>query len=143
MSGREFVDTNIFIYAFDRTAGEKRTAAIELVDRLRTGQGGCVSMQVLQEFYVTSTRKLSMPADSAWAQVERLGKWTVHRPTFDDLEAAVQMHRRGSLSFWDAMIVRSAIRLGCEVLWSEDLADGQHWGTVVVRNPFRARSAGA
>lgn len=137
MNGREFVDTNILIYAFDRSAGRKRDAAVALLDRLWNGREGCVSLQVLQEFYVTSTRKLSMPARDALTQVERLGKWTVHRPDFEDVTAAIQLHQAGNISFWDALIVRSAQRLGCGVLWSEDLADAQRWEALTVRNPFR------
>ena len=137
MSGREFVDTNVFIYAFDQSAGRKRDAAVALLERLWSGHEGCVSLQVLQEFYVTSTRKLSMPPPAALTQVERLGKWIVHRPDLDDVTAAIRFHQSGNISFWDALIVRSALRLGCEVLWSEDLADGARWETLTVRNPFR------
>jgi predicted nucleic acid-binding protein len=137
MSGREFVDTNVLIYAFDRSAGAKRELALTLLDRLWAERCGCVSLQVLQEFYVTATRKLSMPAGDALKQVERLGVWAVHRPSFDDLTAAVRMHCGKSVSFWDALVVRSAMQMGCEVLWTEDLSDGQRWEGVTVKNPFR------
>jgi len=137
MNAREFVDTNIFIYAFDRSAGRKREAAADLIQRLWAEHAGCVSLQVLQEFYVTATRKLTMPADDALLQVERLGAWTLHRPTFEDVTGAIRMHRSRQISFWDALILRSASRLGCSVIWSEDLADGQKWESVLVRNPFK------
>ena len=136
MSGKEFVDTNILIYAFDRTAGQKRETAAALVERLWSERAGCVSLQVLQEFYVTATKKLRMPPGEALAQVERLGKWTVHRPAVNDLLQAIQWHRAKRISFWDAMILRSAIGSACALVWSEDLSDGQRWEGVVVRNPF-------
>jgi len=90
----------------------------------------------LQEFYVTATRKLGMPPADAAHQVERFGKWTLHRPSFDDILSAIELHRRSQIAFWDALVVRSAARLGCSVLWTEDLSDGQSWGSVIVRNPF-------
>jgi predicted nucleic acid-binding protein len=136
MSDREFVDTNVLVYAFDRTAGAKREAAIELLQRLWFQHTGCISLQVLQEFYVTTTRKLSMPPADAQAQVERFGKWRVHRPALEDVLASIESHRRRQISFWDALILRSAAQLGCSVLWSEDLKAGVKWGAVVVRNPF-------
>lgn len=136
MSGREFVDTNVLVYAFDRTAGAKREAAVELLQRLWRERTGCVSLPVLQELYVATTRKLSLPSGDAQAQVERFGKWRVHRPALEDVLASIESHRRKRISFWDALILRSAAQLGCSVLWSEDFQDGVAWGAVVVRNPF-------
>jgi predicted nucleic acid-binding protein len=136
MNGKEFVDTNILIYAFDRSAGEKRDLAAALLERLWSERSGCLSLQVLQEFYVTATRKLRMPPGDAARQVERLGKWTVHRASFEDVISAIDLHRRKQVAFWDAMILRSAMKLSCQVLWSEDLGSGQRWDSVVVRDPF-------
>ena len=136
MSAREFVGTNILISAFDRTAGEKRPLAATLIERLWEEHAGCVSIQVLQEFYVTATRKLAMPSADAAHQVERLGRWVVHRPAFEDVLSAIELHQLRRISFWDAMVLTSALKLGCPVLWSEDLSGGQHWGPLVVRNPF-------
>ncbi len=136
MSDREFVDTNVLIYAFDRSAGEKREAALRLLERLWSERAGCVSIQVLQEFYVTAVKKLNMPESDVTRQVERLGRWKVHRPEVEDLLNAIDLHRRRRISFWDAMIVRSAVVLGCSVVYSEDLTDGQKWDSLIVRNPF-------
>jgi len=136
MNGREFVDTNILIYAFDRTAGKKRETAVALLTRLWSDRTGCLSLQVLQEFYVTATKKLRMPAAEAFAHVDELGKWTIHRPEVDDVLVAIQLHREKKISLWDALILRSAISSGCDLLWSEDLSDGQRWDGMVVRNPF-------
>jgi len=136
MNDKEFVDTNVLIYAFDRSAAQKRDLAAALVERLWSERLGCLSLQVLQEFYVTATRKLGMPAGDAARHVERFGKWTVHCPGFEDLRAAIELQRRKQVAFWDAMILRSAMRLNCQVLWSEDLATGPRWDSVAVRNPF-------
>jgi predicted nucleic acid-binding protein len=136
MNGKEFIDTNILIYAFDQTAGPKRTIAAALVERLWMERSGCLSIQVLQEFYVTATRKLTMPAKDAAAQVQHFAKWTIFRPDADDVALAIQLHRETKISFWDAMILRSAMASGCSRLWSEDLSSGQRWKSVTVQNPF-------
>jgi predicted nucleic acid-binding protein len=137
MNGRQFVDTNVLIYAFDRTASTKRAAARDLIERLWLERTGCLSLQILQEFYVTATRMLSMPAADAARQVGRLGYWNLHRPTLEDLGAAIELHQKRRISFWDAMVIRSAVQLECSVLWSEDLANGSRFETLTIRNPFQ------
>ena len=132
----EFVDTNILIYAFDRIAGEKHRIAADLVAHLWKVRRGWISLQVMQEFYVSATRKLKLPVDEATLQVLRLRLWRVHRPSVDDILAAIELHQRHSVSFWDALILRSAQASRCSVLWSEDLSNGQRWGNLEVRNPF-------
>ena len=139
MSADEFVDTNILVYAFDRTAGAKRDVAAELLTRLSSDRVGCTSIQVLQEFYVNVTKKQGMSSVEASAQVSRLGKWKVHRPGANDVLLAIRLHRDKSVSFWDAMILRSAMSCDCSVLWSEDLSNGQVWSGLTVRNPFARR----
>jgi predicted nucleic acid-binding protein len=132
----EFVDTNILIYAFDRSAGEKHRIAADLVAHLWKVRRGWISLQVMQEFYVSATRKLKLPVDEATLQVLRLRLWRVHRPSVDDILAAIELHQRHSVSFWDALILRSAQASRCSVLWSEGLSNGQRWGNLEVRNPF-------
>jgi predicted nucleic acid-binding protein len=136
MNAKEFVDTNILVYSFDLSAGPKREIAFGLIERLARERTGCLSVQVLQEFYVTMTKKLSMPPDDAARQIERFGYWTIHRPGVSDVLAACKTHREHHVSFWDAMVVESASRLGCRILWSEDLSDGGKWQAVTVLNPF-------
>ena len=132
----EFVDTNILIYAFDRSAVDKHRIAVDLMTRLWTERRGSISLQVLQEFYVAGTRKLKLPTDEAASQVRGLGLWRVHRPLVDDILAAIELHQHHSVSFWDALILRSAQASQCSVLWSEDLSNDQRWGNLEVRNPF-------
>ncbi len=134
---KEFVDTNVLLYAFDREAGAKRWIALQLVDRLWREGKGCVSLQVLEEFYVTAARKLKMKPSYALRQVRRLGKWTMDRPSLEDVLAAIEIHRRCRISYWDALIVRSAAKQGCSVIWSEDLSSGQWFGRLRILNPFR------
>jgi predicted nucleic acid-binding protein len=134
----EFVDTNILIYAFDTTAGEKCTVAMELVRRMWLDHQGCISLQVLQEFYVASIRKLLLSPEQAALQVSRLGRWRVHRPSVEDVLGAIELHRANAVSFWDGLILKSAQASRCSILWSEDMSHGQRWGSLEVRNPFNA-----
>ena len=135
---RDFVDTNVLIYANDVTAGTKRDRAANLVSSIWKQQSGCVSIQVLQELYVNLTRKVPQPLDGLAASriVADLSKWRVHSPQPPDLVAAIEIHLRNQISFWDAMIVRSATRLGCTRIWSEDLNAGQIYEGVRVEDPF-------
>lgn len=141
MSGnRHFVDTNVLVYAYDVTAGDKHSRARALVEELWGTREGCVSVQVLQEFFVTATRKIPKPLDAAAAAqiIGNLAHWHVHAPAVSDVLAAIDIHQRTGASFWDAMIVRSAKELGCGTLHSEDLNAGQAYDGVQVRNPFLA-----
>lgn len=134
----EFVDTNVLLYAYDATAGERHEAARALVDRLWHERRGALSVQVLQEFYVNATRKAARPMDpeSAADRLKSLTRWRVHSPLPDDVIAAATWSTRHQLSFWDAMIIRSAAELRCDTLWTEDLSDGQMIEGVRLANPF-------
>lgn len=137
-SGFQFVDTNILVYAFDQSAGTKHTKANALLQMLwRSGQG-CVSIQVLQEFYVTVTRKIkpSLSVLTAKQIIKDLRGWQIHRPTVEDILGAIASQERYDISFWDALILRSAEQLGCVVVWSEDLNAGQRYNNIVVHNPL-------
>jgi predicted nucleic acid-binding protein len=77
-----------------------------------------------------------MSAEEAEEVLRDLEGWTLHRSSLADLLSASRLHKRHKISWGDALIVNSAIELGCEILWSEDLADSQKYGNVMVRNPF-------
>ncbi|MCZ7574862.1 MAG: PIN domain-containing protein [Ardenticatenaceae bacterium] len=138
-SDLQFVDTNILIYAHDRSAGVKHLQAKTLLQELWNTHTGCLSVQVMQEFYVNVTRKVARPlSPEAAAQIiADLAVWDVHRPAVEDILDAIGVQARYQLSFWDAMIVVSAQQLGCRTLWSEDLNSGQVYDGVTVRNPFQ------
>ena len=141
MTGRpQFVDTNILVYAHDVTAGDKHQRARALLEELWHSRDGCLSIQVLQEFFVTTMRKIPKPieASSAARIIADLARWHVHAPDARDVLAAIDIHQQTGASFWDAMILRSAKELGCETLHSEDLNPGQAYEGVQVRNPFLA-----
>ncbi len=137
-ASRQFADTNVIVYAHDETAGAKRERAKTLLEELWIARAGCLSVQVLQEVYVTLTAKVpkSVESSTAAAIVGDLSRWHVHVPGPDDVLGAIALHRRHRIGFWDAMIVWSAQQLGCAFLWSEDLNPGQVYAGVRVRNPF-------
>jgi predicted nucleic acid-binding protein len=141
MSGnRQFVDTNVLVYAHDVTAGEKHVRARALVEKLWDTREGCLSAQVLQEFFITTTRKIPKPLDARAAArvIDDLAHWHMHAPAAGDVLAAIDIHQGTGVSFWDAMILRSAKELGCATLHSEDLSSGQSYQGVQVSNPFLA-----
>lgn len=134
----QFVDTNILVYAHDSSAGPKYDRAQCLIRDLWESGLGCLSIQVLQEFYVTITRKVArpLPAEVAAQIIADLSVWEVHCPDAEDVLEAIRLQERHQVSFWDAMIIASAIHLGCETLWSEDLNPGQVYNKVRVQSPF-------
>ena len=135
---REFVDANVLVYAFDSSAGKKQRAAQALLERLWESNTGCLSVHVLQEFFVTVTKKVAkpLPLDDATQRVRELAAWRVFAPTADDVVAAIGLHSQTKIGFWDAMIVLAAAESGCDVLWTEDLNDGQLIRGVRIRDPF-------
>lgn len=135
---RQFVDTIVLVYAHDRSAGYKRVEAQNLLRELWQARLGCLSIQVLQEYYVTVTRKIANPLlpDQAQDILSHLGRWRLHSPTVSDIQEALDIQTSYGISFWDAMIIQSAVRLQCDTIWSEDLNAGQGYAGVTVVNPF-------
>ncbi len=134
-----FLDANILVYAYDRTAGVKHDLAARLVEGCWKAENGCLSLQVLQEFYVTVTQKITLPLDHQTARqiVEDLSHWRLHTPGTGDLLQAIDFKKTFQLAFWDALVVQSASCLGCKQLLTEDLSHGQAFGEMRVIDPFR------
>lgn len=142
MSGeRVFVDTNVLVYSYDIDAGAKHDAARRVLRELWESRTGVLSTQVLQEFYVTVTRKLEKPLAKKRARevVDTYRAWPVHQPQVDDVIVASELEERHRLSFWDALVITSAQRSNAQILVSEDLQSGQRFGGLVVVNPFLGR----
>ena len=136
--GRQFVDTNILVYAHDISAGIKHETARDLIIELWSSRQGCISLQVLQEFYVTIVQRVVKPIapETASRIIADLGQWPLHLPDVKDVLEAIEIQQRYKLSFWDSLIICSAKKLGCDVIWTEDLNNGQRYEGVVVLNPF-------
>lgn len=135
---RHFVDTNILVYAHDASSGTKHERAKSaILDLWKTGTG-CLSIQVLQEFYVVVTQKVPHPIH--WTEAQRiisdLSVWQIHMPSATDVLRAIEIQHQQNLSFWDAMIIQSASQLGCSCILTEDLNSGQMYGSVKAINPL-------
>ena len=133
-----FVDTNVLVYAHDATEIEKQPIARAIIEELWEGRSGVLSTQVLQEFYVVATRKLSPPMARAEAR-ELVALYATWRTILIDaslvLDASV-LEEQAQMSFWDALIVGAALRAGAARLISEDLGDGRRIDGLGIENPF-------
>jgi predicted nucleic acid-binding protein len=136
MPARSFFDTNVLIYADDRAFPAKQRRALELVAEHRRARTGVVSLQVLQEYFVTVTRKLQLDVLLARRKVELISEFDVASPEVPDVLAAIDLHRLHRISFWDAMVVRSAKQSGCRILLSEDMQKAREIEGVGIVNPF-------
>lgn len=138
MTGKYFVDTNIFLYAHDSLAGPKHHRALHLIDELWTSGEGVISTQVLQEFSVNLQRKTAHPlaVEEIEDIVREYSNWQVVTNTPMSILGALRLQIRYRISFWDALILQAAVDAGVSILYSEDLAHGQHYGTVQVVNPL-------
>lgn len=134
-----FVDTNIIVYAYDVSAGDKHLKAVALMDDLWNSGRGIISSQVLQEFFVTVTGKITKPIDFITAKeiIKDLLKWKTVVVDGETILEAIDIHGRHKYSFWDSVIIASAIEGGAGVLLSEDLSDSHKIKEVVIKNPFK------
>ena len=137
MSVRSFFDTNVLICADDKGAPAKQRRSLELIEEHRRARTGVVSLQVLQEYFVTATRKLQLDARIARRKVELLAEFDVAAPELADILAAIDLHRLHGFSFWDALILRAAQQAGCSVVFSEDMQGTREIDGLHIVNPFR------
>ena len=133
-----FVDTNILVYARDKSDPVKQARATEIMNILWIKRTGRLSPQVLQEFYVTVTRKLKpgLPAAEARQDIRDLMEWNPKTPGARVLESAWEIEDRWQLSWWDSLIVASALDCGTSILLSEDMQDGLFIDSLQILNPF-------
>lgn len=137
MTVKVFVDTNILVYAHDIDERSKRAVARDLLRELWNDGNGVVSPQVLQEFYVSVTRKIAVPISKEAARqvVNAYAFWCIG-VTPADVTAAFRIEDEARLSFWDALIVAAAAKCGATKLLTEDLNPGQVIAGIVIENPF-------
>lgn len=133
---RTFLDTNILVYAEDPIDPAKQRKAQQLIVELRRNRTGVVSLQVLQEFFTSLTRKLKMDAEFARRRVELHAGFQVFQPAVGDILAAIDLHRLHAISFWDALIIRAAMASGSLTVCTEDMQHGQVISGVRIVNPF-------
>ncbi len=137
MSG-SFLDTNVLLYLFDNSVPEKKARAQEVFSEEVEAGRAVLSTQVLQEFYVNATRKLTTPLspEAAETQVRDFARLPLVRVDESMILAAIERSRTISFSFWDALVVEAALRAGATCLLTEDLQHGQRIGGLTVENPF-------
>ena len=132
-----FVDTNVLLYAISRDPAEQDKA--KRANDILSARDLALSVQVLQEFYVQATRASRPDAithQQAVRLVEAFRRFPVQDITSGIMMAALNSRHRFQLSYWDAAIIEAARAIGCDVVLSEDLNDGQDYAGVRVANPF-------
>ena len=136
MSGRSFIDTNVLVYTDAADDPRRRDLALAVLAHLRRAGTGVLSTQVLQGYYAAATRKLAVPAATAQRKVELFAQFEVVQVDVPLLLAAIDLQQLHRLSFWDALIVQSALAAGCPTLLSDDLQAGARLRGLRVTNPF-------
>jgi predicted nucleic acid-binding protein len=135
MTGGSFIDSNVLVYTDDAASPEKQAVAIALVGDMMRARSGVVSLQVLQEYFTASTRKRGVDAATARAKVELMGAFSMPPTDVDDVLAAIDLHRLHQWSFWDALIIRSAMQARCSRIYSEALQHGRRFEGMEIVNP--------
>lgn len=132
---RTFIDTNVFVYAVDESDPAKQQRAHEV---LRSTSGIVVSTQVMNEFFVITTRKLAKPltTDDAAAVIDQMTNYSCIPVDADLVRSAIRAGTRWQLSHWDALMVVAAQQAACERLLSEDLSNGANYDGLRIENPF-------
>jgi predicted nucleic acid-binding protein len=140
MSDRSFLDSNIFIYAYDKREPIKQSIANDLIRSLVVAQEATISYQVIQEFLNWALIKapVKMPKDDAQQYLETTFRpLHIVAPSSALISDAIGIQERYRLSWYDSLIISAAQHGGCKTLYSEDLQHGQKFDTVTVRDPFR------
>lgn len=132
-----FVDTNILVYADSRSVDPRKAKATDLVQSLIRADRFCTSTQVLQELYVTLVKKQNVSPQAARLLVEDLATNICFRIDVAAILEAARASVRLPITFWDALIVTAATRLGASVIYSEHLNHNQSYDGIELINPFR------
>ena len=138
MSDETFVDTNILVYAYDLDAGKKHDIANKIISQLWESRTGMLSTQVLQEFYLTLTKKIPHPLGRPVVRriVKSYFSWTVVINDPEIILQASEIEESHRISFWDALIVSAAYSRNAATILTEDLNHGQYLEGILIRNPF-------
>ena len=134
-----FFDTNILIYTVDHSDPVKQKKARQLLERETAAGNAIISTQVLQEFYSASTSKLGTPLDKSVAEqiVSELMTLPVKQVDTSLIKAAIKRNQNDRVSFWDALIIETALVAGAHILWSEDMQHDREFDGLKIQNPFK------
>jgi predicted nucleic acid-binding protein len=142
MNDRFFLDTNVLVYAIDRSDEARHEISLKWLTAAHETGNGLLSYQVVQEWFNVVLRKAVAPlgVDQAASIYRKLIEplWRI-QSSRELLDAAIDLHREHSFSWWDSLIVSAAIQGGCNRILSEDLQDGREIRGVRIQNPFRSR----
>jgi predicted nucleic acid-binding protein len=139
MSDKFFLDTNILVYCFDRSAPAKRRRAGGLVEEALGGHQGLISTQVIQEFFSVATRKFKEPMSASECQIYLdtvLSPLCEIFPSLALYRQAINVREETGYSFYDALIVTAALEAGCKTIYSEDLQHNHRLHGLEIKNPF-------
>ena len=140
MSGKSFLDTNIFVYSYDERDPLKQSIANDLLRSLAIEGEAVISYQVIQEFFNIVMLKIpqKMPHEDAQHYLTTTFRpLHIVPPSTALVSDAIRIQERYRLSWYDSLIVAAAQHGGCTALYSEDLQHGQQFGSLTVRDPFR------
>jgi predicted nucleic acid-binding protein len=135
MRKKFFFDTNVLIYAVDSHDKQKQNLAKNAI--IEHAHKSVISTQILQEFFVAATKKLHISPLEAKELAQKLGGFQCIQITTDIIYQAMDIMILNKISFWDALVVASALAGGCNCVLSEDMQDGQNISGILVENPFK------
>jgi len=136
MRARSFFDTNVLVYTDDKASPAKQRRALDLIAEHRRARTGVVSLQVLQEYFVTVTHKLHLDPRIARRKVELIAEFDIASQEVADKLAAIDLHRLHDVSFRDALVLRAAKQAGCSIHLSEDMQGNREIDGVQIVNPL-------
>lgn len=139
MKGKYFLDTNIFVYTFDSSTPAKQKKAQQLVNNALIERTGVISYQVVQEFLNVSTKKFAVPLKIIDAKIyldQILMPLCELYPGPELYSFALDIHEETKFSFYDSLIIASAIKTGCKTLYTENLSNGYSLFSLTIQNPF-------
>ena len=138
MSANYFVDTNILVYARDSSEPDKQPEAKQLMAYLWANESGRISVQVMNEYYVTVTQKLKpgLSKEEARSDLRALALWQPLEMSKTLIESSWDIQDRYGYSWWDTLIISSALFFDCRYLLSEDMQHEQEIGSLTIINPF-------
>lgn len=139
MNGKHFLDTNIFFYCFDNSDTNKKVRALTLIGEALQSGKGIISWQVIQEFLNVSTKKFVSPLKAVDAKVylqKVLFPMCVVFPNLSIFQNSIELQDKTGYSFYDSLIIASALSQDCSILYSEDLHNGTEINGLKLVNPF-------
>jgi len=134
---RSFIDTNILVYTDDASTPEKQAAAISLLETGWNSGNIIFSTQVMQEYFVAATKKLSVPVEIVQRRIELLATQNITSVEQADIIRAIEIHRLYQYSFWDSLIITIAVKASCKILYSEDMQNKRRIEGLQIINPFK------